>query len=275
MTIENKGSAKKLWRMFYQKFSSFGELIKLPSRISKKLSEFEQLNFIDTLTKRMTPKEIELKRKKMQSFTRTKTKNKNTVVAKKLSDPIHFSRANDSLMSTKLSILLLALNEGDWYNRIFGDKSIFQLSLALYAAKKISYQQLCSVYERAEIKENKNILIYPILDQNGEFTKEAYEILLPELQKNYYLKPPTEEQVQEFKLLIATLPKSEQYFYWEASSHSSFDNHTIRLTAGVRDALGLVRFGLDEYVPETHHLNTLHVSNDIYNARSDVRRKTR
>lgn len=299
MPIRSKISAKQLWKMFYKKYTHSAEIIHFPFHYAKKLSEFEKSNFIDSLTtKGITSKGIEAKTIQMQSFRRKKGKNdwQNSNLT-----------INNRNYNAKLNTLLLALNQCDWYNKIYCDKQVTELSLSLYNANKISYQQLSSVLERPQIKTAKDAHFYSILDQKGEFTKEAQAILLPEFRNTYFLIAPTEEQLKEFKLLISTLPKSEQFFYCLPSiqqgsiskrrslppdlppdkdmnaaigedaqftafspprgsiSHGRFKSSSkprtpidsfdiIRLTAGARDALGLVRFGLDNYVPTESRL---------------------
>lgn len=250
----NTKEAKELWKKFYKKYPHDGEgridnSKKDCHHCTKKLSGFKKSNFMDSITiKGMTPKEIE-----------TKIHKKEIKAHKHSADE---DKIKTQMIANKLEILTKAIKIGDWYNRIFQDKSVAELSRALYSSDKISYQQLCSVLERLQIKTLKDMLIYSILDKNGEFSHEAVDILLPAIRMTFYLQKPTKNQLDEFKLLISTLPQSEKFFYCSCpgSQHKRasirdpsllhLDNCDINLTMGARDALGLARFGLEHYFPE-------------------------
>lgn len=260
MLIHTKNAAKKLWKMFYQKYSHLGEILRSATKQSKIVSKFKQANFIDLISKKgLSATEIETKRQTLQNYKhkedmhskKEKTSNDHKKQMKKLSDSMRTKR------------LLAALEKGDWYNKIFADKAIKQLTLNLFATSKISYQQACSILDRLQYKEVKNVFIYAILDANGNFTKEAEEILLPWLKNIYFLSAPTSDEITEFKLLIGTLPQSERFFYCIHENSQITVPHKkptneyqkIRLTTGARDAWGIIHFGLDEYVPlESQHI---------------------
>lgn len=256
MIVRSKKQAEAIWKKFYKKSSaallaSAANVVQLKTKGMTKLavlSSFAKSSLIDMLSTKCEYSST-IKKGRGKQKTLPAAKQKKLEPCKKL----------DQENNKKLQLLLDRINHADWYHKIFADKNILQLAKILLIKERISPQQFCSIRERAKMKNIKNLLVYAILDTQEEYSKEAIEILFPALRTKYYLKKPSNEQMDQFKLLIATLPCSEQYFYYfrivtepNNISHSMIiENHTkhsVTLTQGAQDALGIVRFGLDEYL---------------------------
>ncbi|MGQ3888285.1 hypothetical protein ACQUW5_04535 [Legionella sp. CNM-1927-20] len=176
-----------------------------------------------------------------------------------------------SINKVKLEALYKAVQIGDWTHEIFKDPTLPQLALSLYASDKISQQQLYTLLEYAQTAVDFPLKgVYRILDEHNDFTLEAKQILLPVIQKRFYLEEMSASQVEDFRLLIASLPVSEQVFYTNELGkleHEKNDGKStgrrvisidglylkdedslVNLACGARDALGIARFGLEEYV---------------------------
>lgn len=182
----------------------------------------------------------------------------------------------------KSAELLKALKDGDWDAKILqpttytptGDNREFKigskeyelnfLALSLYAAEKISRQQIYTILCYTQtVKEYSLQKIAKILDDKGEFTAEAKEKLLPVLNKRFHLTALTTIQINQLKLLILALPKSEQIFYMISKTpkkplETALENldfllsdytNWILLSTGAHEALALVRFGLSSFSP--------------------------
>ena len=136
----------------------------------------------------------------------------------------------------------------------------------MHAANKITKQQLDTILERVQtFKDYKHIKTVSILDEHGQFTREAQTILFPSLFGGIAYNNLTNKQLKNFKLLIEKLPKSEQIFYTTAGGDQlanlpfirSFldfqailidptnNKNLVHLSKGVEDALNQVRFGKD------------------------------
>lgn len=248
MSILNRSKAKILWKMFYRKFPHPNGKETLILHFPNELTSFKNVNFFDSL---MDDEESD----------KDKKENRPKEVQS------HSKRQHKNICQEKLKNLLNSLQKGDWYHQIFQDNSVSELAFTLFKNKIISYQQYCSVILRSQFKHMKEILVFPIVDEHGNFTAEGETILWPNLRDHYFLLPPTEEQITELKLLIATLPISEQFFFCSADSlhlernpyqhkkpldpslSAYIDSQRIHLTAGLKDALGLVRYGVENYEP--------------------------
>ncbi|MCC5014844.1 MULTISPECIES: hypothetical protein [unclassified Legionella] len=121
-----------------------------------------------------------------------------------------------------------------------------------------------------------------ILDENGLFTEEAKKFLLPLLNQPGRLKSVNENNdYEEFRRLVAQLPPSEQIFYTVIASSTAqltrnvlgesavteipfqLADHFNKLdgvkisdelpllipTCGLRNAIGILRYGVDNYIP--------------------------
>jgi hypothetical protein len=173
-----------------------------------------------------------------------------------------------SLNKNKLNVLKSALDNADWKDTIFSDSELPYLAMTLYGSAQLTQQQFFTLLEYKNIEEVFDIQnIYPILDEDGKWTKEAEEFLLPSLQnKSFAMNLQEDEAVEAFRLLVQTLPKSEQIFYktnnklktGENSLFNQLNNHLqmvpqhqesfIHLTNGGWHALGLSKFG-KQYAP--------------------------
>ena len=177
-----------------------------------------------------------------------------------------------SFNKAKLESLGQAIATGNWSDPIFNDPTLPQLAMSLFAKGTITKQQTISTLERTQTLNDYFIEnTYPIFKPDGEtLTAEAEQFLLPILEeRNKQLKPLSKEQIKEFRWLVASLPKSEQFFYTtsvktksgrEPTNHLQdtlvalsaaykTDNSMVHLSCGARDALGLARFGQERYVP--------------------------
>ncbi|AHE66643.1 hypothetical protein Loa_01087 [Legionella oakridgensis ATCC 33761 = DSM 21215] len=174
-----------------------------------------------------------------------------------------------SINKRKLDALLAAIDTGNWEYAIFKDATLPQLALSLFGSGKISQQQIYTILERHQtLKDYPLLSDFDILNSDGSFSDAAKKLLLPRLRQRSYLNGLSSEQLEEFRLMIAALPKSEQHFYVtekgklkEYRDYRQLGNTLIQLdgilnaggllfhlSAGARDALGLATFGLKEYV---------------------------
>lgn len=179
----------------------------------------------------------------------------------------------DNLSSNGVLALESALLNGNWDNEVFQETDLPYYALFLHQQKKITFHQFATVMERWQtFKDYSHIKTFKILDEKGEFTEEAQTILIPQLNKHKFLKEMSASQVQELKELIATLPLSEQIFYTTVSGkfdsegislgHTllkfetliQYNKQLLHVGAGVFDAIGLVRFGINDYVRPVHRL---------------------
>lgn len=206
-----------------------------------------------------------------------------------------------NLQDTKLKQLETAMREGDWGNAIFQDEQLHFLAFTLCQSKRITQQQLYTILERAEVTKDFQLQeTYPILDENGQFTTHAEEILLPQLSRQKPEPYPsqgllTDAERESFRLLIAQLPKSEQVFYTTdrgryAKSDSEKpekgylgealaqldaayigEKYITHLSFGVRDAMGIARYGADEYIRAIPRLGIQAIDDIEYAVRHKVR----
>lgn len=291
-------NAKKVWEEFDRKFPNKPALSpEIKKWHDLRLSEDKkdenedifseiQLSKIKQIQERKFTDEEILKIKKIQRH-RMKRVLKDTLVpvdAKgnhetDFQEFVHGQKIRKSLGKFKLIRLFSALDKGNWKDSIFEDPLLPQLSASLFASGKITQQQNATILERVQnLKDSEHIQTFPILDDKGEFTHEAKTILIPSFHFRLF-SALNAEQLNEFKLLIAARPKSEQMFYitkgdmyaqemktkeekkqapslgsvlikLAAINQTGEDNNLnlLHLSAGARDALGIARFGLRNYV---------------------------
>ncbi len=173
-----------------------------------------------------------------------------------------------------LEQLLAAIEKGDWNAYIFKDKLLPYAALSLFASGKITRQQMSTLLEMEQLKTlfHQNI-VAPLLDENGNFTENADKFLLPKIFMPFSLKTLSPKEKEDFRLLLLELPKSE-HFYWysdqptdlhkskswfnldELGSRYGTEEALLHIGAGARDALGIARLGMEQYVPEIHRLGT-------------------
>lgn len=200
---------------------------------------------------------------------------------------------------TLMKQLKEALKAGNWKAQIFDllDKNDLRyVTLALWDAGHIDTHQANTVFERVQNFEHfPHRATYRILDakdDKGQFTEEAKKILLPILKKRKIdgtvEKDLTEDQIEEFRLLVQALPLSEQIFYTTEMKHLdpnglyatvndplgnflmkkgilfnrqfSGTNELVLMGSGTRDAYGIAKYGLEEYVPLINKLNRFTIS---------------
>ncbi|WP_133127064.1 hypothetical protein [Legionella nagasakiensis] len=174
-----------------------------------------------------------------------------------------------SINKRKLDALSMAIDAGNWGDVIFKDATLPQLALSLFGSGKISQQQIYTILERHQtLKDYPLMADFEILNPDGSFSHAAKELLLPRLRQRSYVNGLSSAQLEEFRLMIAALPKSEQYFYvtekGKLKEHREYrqlgntltqldgilnaGGALFHLSAGARDAFGLATFGLKEYV---------------------------
>lgn len=193
-------------------------------------------------------------------------------------NPLKNNGVRRSLNKLKQDILLEAIEQGNWEASILNDATLPQLALSLFDSGSISQQQIYTLLEHHQtLKDYPLIKHYPILNTGGSFSKEAIEHLLPCLQNRSNLEGLCGKEIEEFRLMIAALPKSEQMFYLtgcgklnEQKKSTQLGHKLIKLdgiflanigllhiSSGARDALGLVKFGLENYVRPMPRLGSM------------------
>lgn len=106
-----------------------------------------------------------------------------------------------------------AVHQGNYQDDIFNDKNYVYYALWLFRQNKITRQQLSTLLARAQFSEKYPIVkTFQILDEQGEFTEDAKQMLIPLLKNNAFNKFD-DQHLQRFRLLIQAAPKSEQIFY--------------------------------------------------------------
>lgn len=221
---------------------------------------------------------------------------KYSALEKQLCSKIDHPLITEPLEEGQLAALKNALTLGDWTSPVFQETLLPQYALSLHLAGTITFHQFCTVMERWQtFKDFPPLHTYKLLDEAGEFTEAAKNIWLPAQNKGRILKPLDKEQQENLKVLISTLPASEQIFYTtevgklQDEKEDSLGNTLLRLdlvqkekekegtsylihaSAGVFDALNLVRFGIDEYVRPLHRLGAQTVDDIEAGVRAGVR----
>jgi hypothetical protein len=174
-----------------------------------------------------------------------------------------------SLDKKSLNYLQQLIDRGAWNNKFFVNPRLPYLAITLYATNKISSQQAYSclyIYQaRQQFKDLKGCAV---LDEKGNFTPEAEKYLLPSLNKSNLFTAIEKKLLDSFKLLILTLPVSERYFFManlagnpnptdltlQLAVNGTFlsnieyaSTQFIYLTAGLKDAVGITRFGVTQH----------------------------
>lgn len=191
---------------------------------------------------------------------------------------LHHQQVKKSIHRDKLKCLFDAILMANFEYLIFKDPTLPHLALSLFSSELISQQQLFTVLEfKQTIDDYIFIKTVPLLSENGLFTEEGKQLLTCILgYKNRFLAL-SHEQYEALRLLILALPKSEQQIYITAArvdgslakalidlgSLVIAEKQFLHLTAGIRDAIGLIRFGISRYVRPMPCLGALD-KNDIY-----------
>lgn len=124
--------------------------------------------------------------------------------------------AQYELSQKEFEIVKQAIADGNWNAAIFNNEKHIFYALWLFKLNQITRQQMATVlarHEAAKISETEYAIdAYRILDDQGNFTEEAKNILFPILAKSYTAKF-TDAHKERFRLLMNTAPKSEQVFF--------------------------------------------------------------
>lgn len=276
MKIKNETEAKEVWKRIEAKYAGL-----VPETSAYLRAAYSKKITSDDFKKELSNEDLESV-KSLQRWWK-KRRNEDTLVSVRSKgnypkdkepkgnypDGLHHlvnqQKIKRSLNRKKLRSLANAVHFGDWDDSIFQDQTIPQLAMSLYASSQITQQQIYSILERHQIKKSLQIKkTYPILDKNNQFTPDAKHYLTRFFKYRWHLKTLSEEQIEDFRLLISTLPISERVFYTtDLGSVERYslgnrlvaldsvymqDNELIHLTSGARDALGIARFGENEYV---------------------------
>lgn len=184
--------------------------------------------------------------------------------------------AKETTPEDTMHTLSMALSQGDWSHSVFFSPYLPACARTLYQSGNISFHQLCTLLERRQTFSHfPHKRTFRILDDANEFTEEAIQYLFPFLLSHKYLRSLNPDELQNLKNLITELPLSEQIIYTTEQgvlANSDEDTlgqslismgtiisdkspgHLVHLSTGVFDAIGLVRFGLDDYVRPIHRL---------------------
>lgn len=188
----------------------------------------------------------------------------------------------EALHSGNWYVWLVGGHDGDWNQDVFNDPELPYLAITLYQRKVITEQQFYTLMEWSNIcAEFKPKGVYAILDENLQFTSAAIKYLFPYLKLSIYTDL-AEKQKESLRNLIATLPRSEQILYLTEpgkyatpESISSLEKalmsigkirldetsqNLIHFSVGVKDAIGIVQYGLDNYVRPNNRLAKLDIS---------------
>ncbi|AUH73067.1 hypothetical protein [Legionella sainthelensi] len=198
-----------------------------------------------------------------------------------------------SLESVKIKQLELALIDGDWSNPIFKTNELEKVLLACMVKGSITFQQFTTVLERQQYQQDfGDFATFQLLDHNNQFTEYTQKVFLPSLEAAEG-RPLNAEELEKFRLLIATLPKSEQIcFPIHVADHPETHGNSLFLqitslgsiwankakrgsiiatSVGVEEALSLSKYGLDQYVRPIHRLNRLTPREIEEGVRHDIR----
>lgn len=117
------------------------------------------------------------------------------------------------LNETDFKCVEKAILQGDYETEIFKNENHVFYALWLFKQNKISRQQFSTLLAREQIPKNYPIVkTFPILDDEGNFTKDAKKMLISVLETNRFAKLG-KWHLERFRLLIQALPKSERIFY--------------------------------------------------------------
>ncbi|STY29131.1 Uncharacterised protein [Legionella wadsworthii] len=261
MNIEK---AKLIWREFYQKYS-FKEIEIARSYLDKQAAA----DFMQLIQSKHGAEKVEQAATVIQNVWR-KAKHRNLLNISRKGNHryeflhlLHQENVKKSLNSVLLEELQKALDLGDWSAPVFSHSRYLYAAMTLFDQKKITQQQMYTLLERDQtLKDYPLINTYAILNEEGDWTDEARDIMLKSLPSL------SEDQLNLLRHLILQLPKSEQMFYttemggfnpnsnqktlmgllYQQKSIYSDGNHFINLAAGIHDALGLTQYGVNEYV---------------------------
>lgn len=121
---------------------------------------------------------------------------------------------NITLSEEKLISLMKQIENGNWDDDSFKHKEHIFYALWLFRQNKITRQQMTTILARDQIDESYPIEnTFKILDDEGQFTEEAKEFLIPILKTSSYGGEFSDWHLERFRLLIQAAPKSEQIFF--------------------------------------------------------------
>ncbi len=119
----------------------------------------------------------------------------------------------------KKQLLVTALEQADWSAPIFSDSEIEKITLCCFKEGNITYQQFITIIDRQQHQldfPGETLQTYPLINEDGSYTDYATTTFLPLLKSSLHLRNRfifTEEHSEYLRLLIATLPRSEQIVY--------------------------------------------------------------
>lgn len=191
-----------------------------------------------------------------------------------------YQKVKISRNQAKIAALEKALANVDFDAEIFYDETLPEVALALFFIQKIDRQQITTILEAWQLSKNYMIEhFHRILDDHNNFTPAAKTILLPAINGNLKkIKQMSDDQIEQFRLLVAACHPAEQIFYISdigrlrqtinsddeflanmlislgsiyiqyKNPDKSLENAAlVHISSSVHDALGLARYG-DEYV---------------------------
>lgn len=208
---------------------------------------------------------------------------------------LHNQKIKKSLNLVERKKLKILLDKGDWKEIYNMRESAYYLIITLSQNQEISPTQRDSVLDFLQTTRDFNLeQVYPLLDQEGNFTDVANRALLPILEQSAVLAPLNALSKENFRLLVKALPKSEQMFYLTAvgplQDKTYYDkglgvimirhdalllnqerNGLLFMSTGVRNALGIARNGIQKYVASRARLGIFSPAEIIETARNGFR----
>lgn len=197
--IENLQDAQDAWKIFFNRFYS----PKVPENANVEF-DIEQRNFLprkEKNAKNKSPLDIGGRTDHSDDF--DDFLNGYTV---RIPDNIELSEIDFDCVKE-------AILQGDYEASVFKNENHVFYALWLFRQDKISRQQLSTLLAREQIPKDYPIVkTFPILDDRGEFTKDAKKMLISVLKTSQFTKLRN-WHLERFRLLIQALPKSERIFY--------------------------------------------------------------
>ncbi|WP_339050664.1 hypothetical protein [Rickettsiella endosymbiont of Xylota segnis] len=197
--IENLQDAQDAWKIFFNRFYS----PKVPENANVEF-DIEQRNFLprkEKNAKNKSPLDIGGRTDHSDDF--DDFLNGYTV---RIPDNIELSEIDFDCVKE-------AILQGDYEASVFKNENHVFYALWLFRQDKISRQQLSTLLAREQIPKDYPIVkTFPILDDRGEFTKDAKKMLISVLKTSRFTKLRN-WHLERFRLLIQALPKSERIFY--------------------------------------------------------------
>ncbi|ASQ45596.1 hypothetical protein [Legionella clemsonensis] len=123
--------------------------------------------------------------------------------------PDHFKLTQEGLEQ-----VYQAIQRGNFEDAALTREDHTFYALWLFKQNRITRQQMATLLARDQIpREYPLVKTFKILDDNGEFTKEAVKLWLPVIKSDAFGGKFTDWHLERLRLLIQAAPKSEQIFY--------------------------------------------------------------